>query len=253
MSLLSISAVIITKNEASNIKRCIAALQQVVSEIMIVDSNSTDQTIAIAKEMGAKVVQTAWVGYGHNKNFGNRLTTNDWILSIDADEVLSAELIQTLQKLVLDQDQVYAINRLVNYAGHWVYYSGWHPDWKIRLFHKATIQWDEEALVHEQLIIPTTKTVTQLEGVLYHYSYKSEVDHWNRIERYATLAAQQMAQQNREVGYLKLYGSPIARFLKTFFLKKGFMDGRLGWKISWRNAYLVYRKYALLKLMMNAK
>jgi len=240
MSLLPISAVIITKNEAANIQRCISALQQVVSEILIVDSNSTDQTVTIAKRMSAKVVQKAWVGYGHNKNFGNRLTNYDWILSIDADEVLSAELIQTLQKLVLDQ-------------GHWVYYSGWHPDWKIRLFHKAAIQWDEEALVHEQLIIPTTKTVTQLEGVLYHYSYKSEADHWNRIEQYAQLAARQMVQQNHKVGYFKLYGSPITRFFKTFFLKKGFMDGRLGWKISCRNAYLVYRKYALLKLMINAK
>ena len=188
MSLLPISAVIITKNEAANIQRCIGALQQVVSEILIVDSYSTDQTVTIAEEMGVKVIQKEWKGYGPNKNFGNRLATYDWILSIDADEVLSAELIQTLQNLVLDQRQVYAVNRLVNYAGHWVYYSGWHPDWKIRLFHKSAVQWDEEALVHEQLIIPTTKTVTPLEGVLYHYSYKSKADHWNRIEQYANLA-----------------------------------------------------------------
>jgi len=247
MSLLPISAVIITKNEAANIQRCISALQQVVSEILIVDSNSTDQTVTIAKRMSAKVVQKAWVGYGHNKNFGNQLATYDWILSIDADEVLSAELIQTLQNLIVDQDQVYAVNRLVNYAGRWVYYSGWHPDWKIRLFHKSAIRWDEKALVHEQLIIPVTKKRTPLEGVLYHYSYNSEEDHWNRIERYANLAARQMAQQNLKVGYLKLYGSPIARFFKTFFLKKGFMDGRIGWKISWRNAYLVYRKYELVR------
>ncbi len=247
MSLLPISAVIITKNEAAIIQRCLEALQQVVSEILIVDANSTDQTVAIAKKMGAKVLQKEWAGYGKNKNFGNRMAAYDWILSIDADEVLSPDLIQSLQNLELDQRQVYAVNRLVNYAGHWVYYSGWHPDWKIRLFHKTTIQWDETALVHEPLIIPAIKTVIPLEGVLYHYSYKNEIDHWNRIEQYAELAARQIVQQNSKVGYLKLYGSPIARFFKTFFLKKGFMDGRLGWKISWRNAYLVYRKYKLVR------
>lgn len=247
--LLPISAVIITKNEAANIQACIMALQQVVSEIVIVDANSTDQTVAIAKKMGAVVLNKEWVGYGANKNVGNQVATYDWILSIDADEVLSKELIQSLQNLVLNQGQVYAVNRLVSYAGQWVYNSGWHPDWKIRLFHKASIQWDEVALVHEQLIIPVTKIVTHLEGVLYHYSYKHEEDHWNRIEQYAQLAARQMAQENRQVGYLKLYGSPIARFFKTFLLKKGFMDGRLGWKISWRNAYLVYRKYILLRAM----
>lgn len=247
MSLLPISAVIITKNEAVNIQRCIGALQQVASEVLIVDANSTDNTVAIAKSMGVKVVQKEWEGYGRNKNFGNRMATYSWILSIDADEVLSIELIQTLQNLVLDQGQVYTINRLVNYAGHWIYYSGWHPDWKVRLFHRADTQWEETALVHEQLLIPATKKVRQLEGMLYHYSYKSEEDHWDRIEQYAQLAARQMAQQNRRVGFFKLYASPTARFFKTFFLKKGFMDGRLGWKISWRNAYLVYRKYELVR------
>ena len=253
MSLLPISAVIITKNEAANIQRCIRALQQVASEVLIVDAHSTDDTVAIARKMGARVIQKKWEGYGINKNFGNEIATYDWILSIDADEVLSTDLIQTLQHLVLNQQKVYAMSRLVNYMGQWVYHSGWYNDWKVRLFHKAIVQWEESALVHERLQIPVTKEVVRLKGELYHYSYKSEEDHWNKIEHYAQLAAQQMAQEHRSASFLKLYISPVARFFKTFLLKKGFMDGRLGWKISCRNAYLVYRKYTLLRGMEGAE
>ena len=249
MSLLPISAVIITKNEATNIRRCISALQNVASEVLVIDAHSSDDTVKIAKKMGATVIQKKWLGYGANKNFGNQIAAYDWILSIDADEVLSEELIQSIQQLVLNPHQVYAISRLVNYMGQWVYYSGWYPDWKVRLFHKATVQWEERSLVHEQLLIPTTKTIVRLKGELYHYSYKSEEDHWNKIEQYAQLAALQMAQRNRHSNFLKLYASPIARFFKTYFLKKGFMDGKLGWKISCRNAYLVHRKYQILRTM----
>ena len=247
MSLLPISAVVITKNEAANIQRCISALQQVVSEVLVVDAYSIDDTVAIAEQMGATLIQKKWIGYGVNKNLGNQIATYDWVLSIDADEVLSDELIQSLQQLALQQHQVYAINRLVNYMGQWVYHSGWYPDWKVRLFNKTAIQWEEHALVHEELIIPANKRIVRLKGALYHYSYKSEEDHWNKIEHYAQLAALQMAQLNRRANLLKLYAAPIARFFKTFLFKKGFMDGKLGWKISCRNAYLVYRKYQILR------
>ncbi len=247
----NISAVVITKNEADNIVRCIQALLKVSDDIVVVDAFSEDQTVSLAKELGARVVQKKWVGYGYNKNIANHLAKYDWILSIDADEVLSPELIQTFRALSPKENTVYAINRLVNFDGYWVKHSGWHPDWKVRLFNKTEVKWDETALVHEQLIVPTNYTRQPLKGLLYHYSYKNDADHWQRIEQYAQLAAQQMAATGKKANFTKLYLSPIARFLRTYFLKKGFLDGAIGWKISWRNAYLVNRKYKILRLMDN--
>ena len=242
-----LSAVVITKNEAANIERCIKALQQITTDIIIVDAFSTDATVAIAHQMGATVVQKKWVGYGFNKNIGNQLAQYNWILSIDADEVLSPELITSIQNLSPQLHTVYTLNRLVNFGGQWVRHSGWHPDWKVRLFNRKEVQWEEEALVHERLLIPEKFNIQPLEGLLYHYSYHDDADHWQRIERYAQLAAQQLAADGKRASFIKLYLSPLARFFRTFFLKKGFLDGYLGWKISCRNAYLVYRKYWLLR------
>jgi len=244
---LSISAVIITKNESTNIARCIQAVQQVAKEVLIIDAYSTDETVAIAQALRATVLQKKWLGYAQNKNYGNEAAQYDWILSIDADEVLSPPLITTLQNTVLENNTVYAINRLVNYDGQWVKHSGWHPDWKVRLFNRQTTQWQETDIVHERLVYPKTTRQLQLPGVLYHYSYKNSADHWQRIEQYAQLSAQQLAQEGKKATFIKRYLSPIARFFKTFFIKKGFLDGRLGWTISCRNAYLVYRKYQILE------
>ena len=248
---LPISAVIITKNEASTIARCIQAVQQVAAEVIIIDAFSTDETVAIAKDLGAKVFQKTWIGYAHNKNYGNQIAQYDWILSIDADEVLSPTLISTIQQLTLANNTIYAVNRLVNYGGQWVKHSGWHPDWKVRLFNRQTTQWAETDLVHERLLYPPSNHQVRLKGVVYHYSYKNSEDHWQRIEQYAQLSARQLAAAGKKATFVKLYLAPIARFLRTYFLKKGFLDGRLGWRISCRNAYLVYRKYRLVKGVMS--
>jgi len=135
----------------------------------------------------------------------------------------------------------------VNYGGKWVKHSGWHPDWKVRLFHRNNATWETNILVHESLLYPPHSKLIRLSGLLYHYSYKDMADHWQRIEKYAQLAAKQLVQQGKKVTFTKLYLSPIARFFKTFFLKKGFLDGYLGWTISWRNAYLVWRKYRIVR------
>jgi len=242
-----ISAVIITKNEAANIERCILSLQQVAQEVLVIDAFSNDETVAIATTLGAKVFQKEWRGYGFNKNYGNQSAQYDWILSIDADEVLSPDLIVSLQHTPLQTNTIYAVNRIVNYGGKWVKHCGWHPDWKVRLFHRTTATWDTRALVHETLCYPKPSSLVRLSGLLYHYSYKDAADHWQRIEKYAQLSAQQLLLQGKKATFVKLYLSPIARFFKTYFLKKGFLDGYLGWTISWRNAYLVWRKYRIVQ------
>jgi len=244
-----ISAVIITKNEAMNIARCLKSLQTVVEEILVIDAFSTDATVTIAQELGAKVIQTEWEGYSQNKNYGNQLAKYDWILSVDADEVLSPELISSIRALKLEKNHIYSINRLNNYCGQWIKYCSWHPDWNNRLFHRKTARWKGD-FVHEKLVAHTTNGKNiRLKGLLYHYSYQNSTDHWRRIERYAQLSAQQLFQDGKKATFVKLWIAPIIRFIKTYFIKRGFLDGKAGWTISVRTGYLVRKKYLLLKAL----
>jgi (heptosyl)LPS beta-1,4-glucosyltransferase len=242
----AISAVIITYNEAENIEACINALRPVVEEVLIVDSGSTDQTIAIAHDLGARVIKTQWQGYAATKNYGNSLAASDWILSIDADEVVSEELRKSLHALTLSEDKVYALDRLTNFCGQWIKHSGWYPEWKPRLFNRKISQWKGD-YVHEKLVHQVAITEERIQGKLYHYSYKSLDDHWARTERYAKLSAQEMYTNGKRASFIKLWVSPIARFFRTFFLKAGFLDGKNGWIISIRNAKLVHLKYKILR------
>ncbi len=241
-----ITAVVITYNEASNIEACIIALQKVADEVLIVDSKSTDKTRFIAKKLGAKVIETEWQGYSNTKNFGNKIASNNWILSIDSDEVLSEELINNINELQLDEQKVYALDRLTNYCGQWIKHSGWYPEWKVRLFHRDYTKW-EGAFVHEYLKHSKTLSIERIKGKLFHYSYKTKEAHWERIQTYARLSALEMQSKGKQSNIIKMWISPIIRFLKTFFLKMAFLDGKNGWIISIRNAKLVHLKYRILK------
>lgn len=243
---LPISAVIITHNEAENIVRCLQPLQDLVDEIIVLDAFSDDDTPTLARQMGATVLQKKWVGYSHNKNFANNQARHDWILSIDADEVVDEELSTNLKQLTLNENTVYSINRLTRFGDDWVYHSDWHPDWKIRLFNRKNVHWQGD-FVHETLHVPPHFKIQKLDGLLLHYSYKDDADHWQRIEKYAQLAADELFKKGKKATLFKLWISPIARFIKTFFIKKGILDGKIGWKISCRNAYLVHRKYRILQ------
>lgn len=241
-----ISAVVITLNEASNIEACVKALRQVTDDVVIVDAYSADGTPALAEALGARVVQTEWVGYSHNKNLGNQAARHDWILSIDADEALSEELIQSLKALQPQAGAVYELDRLTNYCGKWIRHSGWYPDWKVRLFDRREVRWQGD-YVHETLAVPKGFRTVRLKGKLLHYSYKTRSDHWQRIERYAELSAQEMHARGKRATWLKLYLSPAMRFLRTLLLNLAFLDGWAGWVISWSGARLVYRKYRKLR------
>jgi len=245
-----ISAVLIVKNEAENIKACLSALMKVVDEVIVVDHESEDDTKAIATALGAKVFNKKWEGYAAGKNFGNEQAMHPWILSIDADEVLSDELITTLQHLDLsDQQNVYALDRANHFAGVWVKHCGWYPDWKVRLFPKNKANWEGD-FVHERLRFTEKMEAIKLTGKLIHYSYKTDKDHFKRMERYSQLAAEQLIEQGKSPSWLKQQLSPVFRFLRTYILKRGFLDGALGWKLSVRNAKLMrlkFRKYNALK------
>jgi len=224
-SITNISAVIITYNEQEHIARCVQSLQGIADEIVIMDSDSADDTVAIAAKLGARVINTEWSGYAETKNKGNEQATYDYILSIDADEELSDELrtsLQALKKIGFKENAAYTFNRLNNYCGQWIRYAGWYPDTKERLFDRRYTKWEGE--VHEQLVHAQEVITIKVKGDLLHYSIKDKADHIARIHKYNKLARK---YPNRLVAYL----SAISTFIKLYVVKSGFLDGALGFQL----------------------
>lgn len=240
-----ISAVLIVKNEAENITACLKAAAQCVDEIIVVDHHSEDETVALCEAEGAKVFAKEWTGYADGKNFGNQKASGDWILSLDADEVLSDQLIANIKALKLaEANKVYGLDRANYFGDKWVRFCGWYPDWKVRLFHKDAALWEGD-FVHERLRFTTEVIGERLKGKLFHYSYDDAADHWRRIEKYAQLGAEKLIASGKQPSSIKQKLSPVFRFLRTYLLKLGFLDGRLGWQISKRNAAMIRLKYAI--------
>lgn len=244
---MKISATIITLNEERNIERCITSLQGVADEIIILDSNSTDATEAICKRHDVRFLQGEWLGYSANKNYVNGLASFDYILSIDADEALDAELRDAILGLKkLNDPEVYSFNRLTNYCGKWIKHSGWYPDVKIRLFPKSGSYWEGD-FVHEKLVYKTNLSVKQLNGHLQHYSYYSHKGHRERADKYSVLTARKMFESGKTATLFKPYLSAIGRFLSMFVFKGGFMDGKMGYKIAQISAVSNILKYKELR------
>ncbi len=239
------SAVIITYNEEVNIGRCLEALRQVTDDIIVADSHSSDGTPEIVKRAGARLFSVDWQGYARTKNLANAEARHEWILSVDADEVLSDELIDTLQQWIAEADTVYAVDRLTNYCGTWIYHSGWYPEWKIRLFPRTSVNWQGD-FVHETLRVPEHYTIQRIQGRLLHYSYRSQEDHKARIEKYARLWASERFENGRGVPLLKRWFGPIARLVTTYLLKQGWRDGRAGRLISYYESLMVRRRHEIL-------
>lgn len=249
---IPVSAVIICRNVARTIGPCLQALTKMAEEVIVLDSNSDDGTQEICKKHGVRLVNQAFLGYSATKNKGHELARYDWILSIDADEVLSEELISSLRNLTLQNGTVYALDRLTDFCGKWIYHCGWYPEWKVRLFHRKAVYWKDE-LVHETLHIPENFKVVRLHGKLLHYSFADEQDHLNRMEKYARLGAEELFRKGKQPPSWKIVLSPAARFIKTYFVKLGILDGRAGWIISKRNSWMVWRRYQILKKMQRNK
>lgn len=240
-----ISGVVITLNEERNIERCILSMQDVCDEIIVLDSFSTDNTKAICSRLNVRFIEKEWLGYSASKNYANNLASYPYILSIDADECLSKELIDSIKRHKgKGLNNVYSLNRLTNYMGTWVKHCGWYPDKKVRLFPKD-VEW-EGAYVHEELNLKNY-SVIELEGHLHHYSYYDTVDHRKRADKYSLLTAQKMNAKGKKAGALKPYLSAIAKFISVYFIKLGFLDGKAGWNIARISAASNIVKYKELR------
>lgn len=246
---MELSAVIITHNEAKNIARCIASLTGIADEVIVVDSESTDGTRAIAEQQGARVSVRAWTGYSDQKNHANALARGRFILSMDADEGLSPELAASIRSAKrTGLSGAYSVARLTNYCGTWVKHGGWYPDTKIRLFPKEAARWEGEH-VHEELHLDVGTPITHLRGDLLHWSYTSLEDHRDRIQRYSELHARKLFAAGKQAGPVKRWLSPVAKFIQGYLLQTGFLDGAAGWNIARLSAWSVFLKYDKLRTL----
>lgn len=229
---MKISVTIITLNEERNIERCILSVKDVADEIIVLDALSTDLTEEICKRHNVRFEQRKWEGYSQAKNYLNNLAQFDYILSLDADEALDNELKQAIIQLKsLNDPEIYSLNRLTNYCGKWIKHSSWYPDIKVRLFPKNGSYWSGE-YVHEELVFPANIQVKQLKGHLEHYSYYSFKEHRERADKYSALTAFKMYKAGKKASFFKPFLSGITRFIKMYFVHKGFLDGKMGFKIA---------------------
>ena len=199
---IKISVVIITFNEDKNIERCILSVKDIADEIIVVDSFSTDKTEEICKKHDVNFVQRKFDGYSNQKNYANSLTTKPYILSLDADEELSNELISSILKVKMNPKfDVFYFKRLSNYCGKWIKYGGWYPDFQYRLFDKTKTKWNDN-LVHERIELNNV-SIGFLKGDLLHYTVFSVEQHENQLKNFASLQAMQMFKKEKKSIILK--------------------------------------------------
>lgn len=243
---MKISATIIVRNEEHNI----ADVCETVSwadEILIVDSDSTDKTVDIARKYTDKIFNREWNGYKDKHEYADAQTSGDWIFWIDADERVTPELRASIERLRnLTDDQLadgYKIARKTEYLDRWIMHSGWYPDYQMRLYRKEKSYWDGVA-PHQTARVDGR--IEKLEGEFLHYT-KRDLSEYHRVtDSYASLAAEHMAGNGKTIGAFGILSNAIAAFLRTYFLKQGFRDGVPGMIIAGFTAYGVFLKYAKL-------
>jgi glycosyltransferase involved in cell wall biosynthesis len=244
---MKITATIITLNEERNIARAIESLR-CSDEILIVDSGSTDRTVELAQNLGVRVLEAGWLGYAAQKNWAAEHANHEWILSLDADEALSEALeaeIWNLKKTGPAFD-AYTMPRLARYLGRWIYHSGWYPDRKIRLYHRDQAKWVGD-FVHES--VQARGRVGHLNSNILHFTCESLSEHVKTMDRYTTLAAQELAARKMKVPYSRLIVDPAWTFVKSYFLQRGFLDGLEGLTIAQMAAFYTFLKYTKARNM----
>jgi glycosyltransferase involved in cell wall biosynthesis len=244
---MSLSVVLITKNESANIRACLESVAW-ADEIIVVDSGSTDDTAAIARGTGAKVhVHPDWPGFGAQKNRALGYASKDWVFSIDADERVTPELRAELEHAIREgQADGYFCPRLSQFCGTFIRHSGWYPDYVLRLFKRGHARFSD-SLVHES--VQLTGTSAKLKAPLLHYSYLTMEDVERKVEHYSTAAAEQMFQAGKRATLVRAGVSAGWAFVRTYIVRLGVLDGVAGWNIACMNArttWLKYRKLAVL-------
>jgi glycosyltransferase involved in cell wall biosynthesis len=238
-----LSVVIITFNEAKNIRRAIESALRITDDVVIWDSFSTDQTPNICAEYPVRFFQNNWEGYSISKNKANAQAKYDWILSLDADEAFDEKLERSILQWKQSAPVPASFKRLTNYCGSWIRHCGWYPDIKYRLFNRTTTKW--EGLIHESLIDNSNRQVHLLEGDCLHYSYYTPEDHYKQALKFVTIMAQEKVDQGKRTSFLMRYFSAGFKFFQMYILKGGILDGSAGYWVCRRSAWAAFMKYKL--------
>ena len=242
-----LSAVIIAHNAASQIEPCLESLG-FADEILVVDSRSGDDTRAIAARHGARVIEKDWLGFGRQRQFAVDQATHDWVLSVDADERVSAPLAASIRAaLERPAAPVYRTARRNRFLGRWLRHGEGYPDWSMRLFDRRAARWSDD-VVHEKLLFGVTPGT--LQGDLLHESAADLAQYLAKQNRYTTLAARQLYERGAGANRLRMLASPAVRFVKFYLLRLGFLDGMPGLvhiSIGCMNSFLKYAKLAELR------
>jgi len=246
----SISVIIIAKNEESSISKCIQSAS-LADEIIVVDANSSDKTVEISQKLGAKVsITKKWLGFGYQKNLALSLASSEWVLSLDADEIVSLQLKEEILAAIQSssEKQAFQIPRSSSYCGQFIKHSGWSPDYVLRLFPRENAHFSDD-LVHEKVIFDGE--VKSLKTPLIHTSYDSLEDVLDKTNRYSSAGALMMHGNGKKCSLSTAVFKGVWAFIRTYFLRLGFLDGRMGFVLAVSNAETTYYKY--LKLFLLSK
>lgn len=240
----ALSVIVITRDEASHIRGVLDSVAW-ADERIVVDSGSTDGTAEIARNAGARVEVREWPGYGAQKNHAAALACHDWILSLDADERVTAGLAEEIRETLTREPDVagFRIPRVTYHLGRWIRTTDWYPDWQLRLYDRRRARWSLDP-VHES--VQTSDGVLRLSGELQHYAYRDIAHHIATIDKYTTLAAQRMAAAGKTSSPGGAAAQAFAAFLRNYLLRRGVVQGAAGFVISATNAYYVWLKHVKL-------
>ncbi len=245
---IKLSVVIITFNEEKNIARCLDSVKEVADDVVVVDSFSTDKTEEICKEKGARFVQHKFEGHIQQKNWAITQAKYPQILSLDADEALSNELKKSIQQVKGNWSfDSYSMNRLTNYCGQWIRHTSWYPDKKLRLWDSGKGKWAGVNPHDEFQMTDAVSKVGHLKGDILHYSYYAVEEHLKQIDSFTEIGAKALFDIGIKASFAKRFLSPVAAFIKNYFLTLGFLEGKNGFIISKYAARTTFLKYKKLQ------
>lgn len=241
--MIPVSVVIITKNESALIDRCIQSIRSLTDDILVCDTGSTDETMLIASQSGARVIQLPWEGYGATKNAAQLHAKYDWIFSLDADEYVDEKLYHSLQQINWAlQDHAYSIRRIGYFQGKLIRYGSWLGEKKIRIFPKNKTFWDQ-SIVHEKLELNNLK-IQPVRGKIIENNPQSKEQYIQKLDFYARLCAEKYLQRNIQGSGWKKIVSPVYNFIYNYIVRLGFLDGKEGLILCQLKAWYTFKKYA---------
>jgi glycosyltransferase involved in cell wall biosynthesis len=244
-----LSVVIISLNEEKNIARCIDSVKDIADEIILLDSNSTDQTVPIAESKGALVKKQAFTGYIQQTNTAVAMASNDYILSLDADEALDPMLRDSILKVKEKfKSRAYSMNRYSNYCGKFIRHGSWYPDVKVRLFDRKIASWGG-VNPHSKVILQENIPVVHLRGDILHYSYYTIAEHVAQNNKFSSIAAEALYAKGKKTTLFNILLNPWWAFFQSYLLRAGFLDGLFGLVIAIQIAHMTFLKHLKLYLL----